>query len=74
MTQTYHAPLVMAQDEDLRLSNLNGAIAQRLKELEDKDLVSDARQQLERELLALIDRRIEIEEKAKLSLRGESSK
>ena len=74
MTQTHHAPLVMAQDEYPRLSNLNGAIAQRLKELEDKDLVPDARQQLERELLALIDRRIEIEEKVNISLRGESNK
>lgn len=74
MTQTHHALLVVAQDERPRLSNLNGAIAQRLKELEGKGLLPDARQRLERELLALIDRRIEIEEKANISLRGESSK
>jgi hypothetical protein len=74
MLQTYHAPLVMAQDADPRLSNLNGAIGELLKKLQDKDLISDARRRLEKELLALVDRRIEIEEKAKISLRGESSK
>lgn len=72
--QAYHAPLVMAQDADPRLSNLNGAIGELLKKLQDKDLISDARRRLEKELLALVDRRIEIEEKAKISLRGESSK
>ena len=74
MMQAYHAPLVMAQDADPRLSNLNGAIGELLKKLQDKDLISDARRRLEKELLALVDRRIEIEEKAKISLRGESSK
>jgi hypothetical protein len=74
MLQTYHAPLVMAQDADPRLSNLNGAIGELLKKLQDKDLISDARRRLEKDLLALVDRRIEIEEKAKISLRGESSK
>jgi hypothetical protein len=64
----------MAQDADPRLSNLNGAIGELLKKLQDKDLISDARRRLEKELLALVDRRIEIEEKAKISLRGESSK
>jgi hypothetical protein len=64
----------MAQDEDPRLSNLNGAIGQLLRKLEDRDLVSDARQHLEKKLLALIDQRIEIEEQANISLRGERSK
>jgi len=73
MLQTYHAPLVMAQDADPRLSNLNGAIGELLKKLQDRDLVSDARRHLEKQLLALVDRRIEIEEKANISLRGESS-
>jgi hypothetical protein len=43
MMQAYHAPLVMAQDADPRLSNLNGAIGELLKKLQDRDLVSDAR-------------------------------
>jgi len=71
--QTYHAPLVMVQDADPRLSKLNGAIGELLKKLQDRELVSDARQHLEKELLALVDTRIEIEEKVNISLRGESS-
>ena len=74
MIQTHHAPLVMVQDGDLRLLNLNSAIGQLLKELADRDLVADARQHLENKLLALVDRRIEIEGKASISLRSESSK
>jgi hypothetical protein len=71
--QTYHARLVMAQDAELRLSKLNGAIGELLKKLEDRDLVSDARQHLEKQLLDLVDRRIEIEEKATSLVGGESS-
>jgi len=53
----------MAQDENQRLAILNDAIVRLLGELGDQDLDADVRQRLEKELLALIDMRIEIEEK-----------
>ena len=52
----------MAQEQDQRLAILNDAIVRLLGKLGDQELDSDARQRLEKELLALIDIRIEIEE------------
>jgi hypothetical protein len=68
MTQTLHTSLTMAQNEDQRLAILNSAMIQLMEALENKDLASDARQRFEKELLRLIDRRIEIEEKANRTL------
>ena len=61
MKQMHHTPPAMAQDEAPRLERLNAAIGQLLRELGDRALASDVRRRSERVLLALVDRRIEIE-------------
>ena len=62
----------MAQDQDRDdLAAINGAIVRLIEKLENQDLAADGRQLLEKELLALVDTRLEIEEKANQSCRSE---
>ena len=55
----------MAQDQDKNdLATINGKIVRLMSELENEDLVADGRRRLEKQLVTLIDMRIEIEKKA----------